>query len=78
MLFTLSFNFIYRTLCTDIYISILKYLNAVYILCILHTLIATLKCISLQYIYICLVFLMYLFTGEYSVHFYPFIKNLIL
>lgn len=41
MLFTLSYNFIYRTLCIDIYIkkiSILKYLNAVYILCILHTL----------------------------------------
>lgn len=41
MLFTLAYNFIYRNLCIDIYIkkiSILKYLNAIYILCILHTL----------------------------------------
>lgn len=41
MLFTLTYNFIYRNLCIDIYIkkiSILKYLNAIYILCILHAL----------------------------------------
>lgn len=41
MLFTLPYKFMYRNLCIDIYkkkISILKYLNAVYILCILHTL----------------------------------------
>ena len=41
MLFTLTYNFIYRNLCIDIYIkkiSILKYLNAIYILSILHAL----------------------------------------
>lgn len=41
-----------------------------------YTIITTLKCLSLQYIFICLVFLMYNFTAKYSVHFHPWIKNL--
>lgn len=43
-----------------------------------YTIIMTLKCISLQCIYICLVFLIYIFIAEYSVHFHPCVKNLIL
>lgn len=78
MLFTLSYNFIYRTLCTDIYIkkiSILKYLNAVYILCILHTHNYNIKMHILQYIYTCEVSLMYIFTAKCTIHFHPCIKN---
>ena len=74
-----SYSFIYRTLCIDIYIK--KYIKmfecSVYTMDFAYTIIRTLQYIFLQYIYV-FGFIINIFKAEYSVHFYPHIKNLIM